>query len=50
MYKALKQLQDMERYWRTILETFKRYAEETMKQPKSEADRNGAAAPKEPEG
>jgi hypothetical protein len=48
MRKALKQLREMARYWNTILESFKRYAEGKMKQPKV-ANRNGAKARKEPE-
>jgi len=46
MRKALEQLREMERHWKTILEAFKRYAEGKMKQPKDEANRNGAAAQK----
>ncbi|MBV8134563.1 MAG: hypothetical protein JO121_02825 [Deltaproteobacteria bacterium] len=49
MRKALEQLRKMERYWNTILEAFKRYAEGKMKHPKVEANRNGAAARKESE-
>jgi hypothetical protein len=48
MRKALEQLREMERYWKGILEAFKRYAEGKMKQPKV-ANRNGAKARKEPE-
>jgi hypothetical protein len=48
MRKALKQLREMERYWNTVLDAFKRYAEGKMKQSKAEANRNGAAARKEP--
>jgi hypothetical protein len=49
MRKALKQLREMARYWNTVLEAFKRYAEDKTKQSKVEANRNGAAARKEPE-
>jgi hypothetical protein len=49
MRKALKQLREMARYWNTILESFKRYAEGKMKQSKVEANHNGAARRKEPE-
>jgi len=49
MRKVLKQLRQMERYWKTILEAFKRYAEGKMKQSKAEANHNGAATRKEPE-
>jgi len=49
MRKALEQLRKMERYWNTILEAFKRYAEGKMKHTKVEANRNGAAARKESE-
>ena len=48
MRKAFEQLREMERYWKTILEAFKRYAEGKMKQSKVEANRNGPAARKEP--
>jgi hypothetical protein len=37
MRKALEQLREMERYWKTILEAFKRYAEGKMKRSKVEA-------------
>ena len=47
MRKALEQLRRMERYWNTILEAFKRYAEGKMNHTKVDADRNGAAARKE---
>jgi hypothetical protein len=49
MRKALEQLRKMERYWNTILDAFKRYAEGKMKHTKVEANRNGAAARKESE-
>jgi hypothetical protein len=49
MRGALKQLREMARYWNTILEAFKHYAEEKMKQSKDEANPNGAAPRKEPE-
>ena len=49
MRKALKQLREMARHWNSILEAFKHYAEGKMKQSKVEANRNGAAARKEPE-
>jgi hypothetical protein len=49
MREALKQLREMARYWHSILEAFKHYAEGKMKQSKDEANRNGAAARKEPE-
>ena len=49
MRKAFEQLREMERYWKTILEAFKRYAEGKMKQSKVEAHRNGAGERKEPE-
>jgi hypothetical protein len=42
------QLRKIERYWNAILEAFKRYTQGEMKQSKVEADRNGAAARKEP--
>ena len=47
MRKALEQLRRMERYWNTILEAFKRYAEGKMNHTKVDADRNGAPARKE---
>ena len=49
MRKALEQLREVERYWKTILEAFKRYAEGKMKHSKGEANRNGVATLKEPE-
>jgi hypothetical protein len=49
MRKALKQMREMARYWNSILEAFKHYAEGKMKRSKVEANRNGVAARKEPE-